>query len=219
MKIGVFGGTFNPVHYGHLRAAEEAAEILALDKILFVPSGNPPLKSKEVADALQRYKMARLAVVKNRFFDVLDIECVSPGKSYTVSTLETLIGLYGQSDLYFVLGIDAFLDIPNWWRPERLVSMVNFAVLSRPGSMFADLVSSPYLNIKKDFLKRLDDREMKSFKAALQTRKEAVLVNVTHMDISSTDIRRRIRERRSIKYLLPEEVESFIISNRLYLSD
>lgn len=219
MKIGVFGGTFNPVHYGHLRAAEEAVEILALDKILFVPSGNPPLKSKEVADALQRYKMARLAVVKNRFFDVLDTECVSPGKSYTVNTLETLIGLYGQSDLYFMLGIDAFLDIPNWWRPERLVSMVNFMVLSRPGSMFADLVSSPYLNIKKDFLKRLDDREMESFTAALPTRKEAVLVNVTHMDISSTDIRRRIRERRSIKYLLPEEVESFIISNRLYLPD
>jgi len=219
MKIGVFGGTFNPVHYGHLRAAEEAGEILALDKILFVPSGNPPLKAHEVADSLQRYKMARLAVVKNRLFDVLDIECVSPGKSYTINTLETLVRLYEGSDLYFILGIDAFLDIPNWWKPEELVSMVNFVVLSRPGSMFVDLVSSPYLDIKKDFLRRLDDKEMESFAAPLQTRKEAVIVNVTDMDISSSDIRRRIRERRSIKYLLPEEVESFIISNRLYLPD
>lgn len=219
MKIGVFGGTFNPVHFGHLRAAEEAGEILALDKILFVPSGNPPLKAHEVADALQRYKMARLAVVKNRCFDVLDIECVSPAKSYTVNTLETLLGIYEGSDLYFILGIDAFLDIPNWWKPEELVSMVNLAVLSRPGSMFVDLASSPYLDIKKDFLRRLDDREMESFAAPLQTRKEAVLVNVTDLDISSIDIRRRIRERRSIKYLLPEEVESFIISNRLYLPD
>jgi len=217
MKIGVLGGTFNPIHFGHMRAAEEAREILSLDKVLFIPSGSPPLKTRDVADALQRYKMARLAIVRNRSFDVMDIECVSPGKSFTVNTIATLLNLYSGSDIYFMLGIDAFIDIVNWWKPEKLISMVNFAVLSRPGSTFVDLLSSPYLDIEKDILMKLDEGALESFDAALQTGKVAKILKVSYIDISSTDIRRRIRERRSIKYLLPEEVESFIISNRLYL--
>jgi nicotinate-nucleotide adenylyltransferase len=217
MKIGVLGGTFNPIHFGHMRAAEEAREILSLDKVLFIPSGSPPLKTRDVADALQRYKMARLAIVRNRFFDVMDIECVSPGKSFTVNTIATLLNLYSGSDIYFMLGIDAFIDIVNWWKPEKLISMVNFTVLSRPGSTFVDLLSSPYLDIEKDILMKLDEGALESFDAALQTGKAAKILKISHIDISSTDIRRRIRERRSIKYLLPEEVESFIISNRLYL--
>jgi len=216
MKIGVFGGTFNPIHYGHLRAAEEAREILALDKVLFIPSGNPPLKTRELADAKHRYKMTRLAIIKNRLFDVLDIECIKKGKSYTVNTLETLLKLYSDSDLYFMLGIDAFLDIPNWWKPEKLVSLVNFMVLSRPGSRFIDLLPSPYLKIKKEILVKLDDGEIKSLTTKLQTRKEAMLLGVTPIGISSTDIRKRIEEGLSIKYMLPEEIESYIISNRLY---
>lgn len=216
MRLGILGGTFNPIHYGHLRAAEEAREVLSLDKVLFVPSGNPPLKTEELADALQRYKMARLAVVKNRFFDISDIECAVPEKSYTVNTVETLLKLYSGSDLYFMLGIDAFLDIPNWWKPDKVISLVNFAVLSRPGSRFIDLLSSPYLDIGKASLKRLDDMETESFAAILRTNKDVTLIRVTPVSISSTDVRRRLREGRSIKYMLPEEVESFIISNRLY---
>lgn len=216
MRIGVFGGTFNPIHYGHLRAAEEARETLALDKILFIPSGNPPLKTKEIAGAIHRYKMTRLAVVKNRSFDVLDIECIRSGKSYTVNTLEMLLKLYSDSDLYFILGIDTFLDIQNWWKPEKLISLVNFAVLSRPGSKFIDLLSSPYLDIKKGFLNKLDMGKMESFITKLQTNKELVLLRITPIDISSTNIRKRIKEGLTIKYILPEEVESYIISNKLY---
>ncbi len=211
MKIGVFGGTFNPIHYGHLRAAEETREILGLDKVFFIPSGNPPLKSEDLADALKRYKMVRLAVVRNRFFDVLDIECVKSEKSFTVETLEVLLRQYHDAELYFMLGIDAFLDIPNWWRPEQLVSMVNFAVVSRPGREFDEMLSSPFAKTKD-----LAESGGESLTLELLTGRKAELVKITPLDISSSDIRRRIRAGRSIKYLLPEEVESFIISNKLY---
>ena len=117
MRIGVFGGTFNPIHYGHLRAAEEVREMLAFDKVLFVPSGTPPLKTEDLTDAQKRFEMARLAVAGNGAFEVLDIECKKPKKSYTVETLEVLLTLYEDAELYFMLGIDAFLDIPNWWMP------------------------------------------------------------------------------------------------------
>lgn len=156
MKLGVFGGTFNPVHYGHLRAAEEAREVLGLEKVLFVPSGNPPLKHTDLADAGQRYEMVRRAVAGNRPFEVLDIECTSPEKSYTVNTIGKLHEMYAGCDLYFMLGVDAFIDLPNWYMPEKLVSIVNFAVLSRPGCRFADLLASPYLPPGDRKLKELD---------------------------------------------------------------
>ena len=216
MRIGVFGGTFNPIHYGHLRAAEEVREMLAFDKVLFVPSGTPPLKTEDLADALKRFEMARLAIAGNRAFDVLDIECKKPEKSYTVDTLEVLLKLYGDAELYFMLGVDAFLDIPNWWMPEKLVSMVNFAVLARPGRSFIDLLSSPYMVIEREILKELDSSDGESLTLRLKSLKEAVLVKITPLDISSSGIRRSIRAGLSIKYLLPENVESFIISNKLY---
>ena len=216
LKIGVFGGTFNPIHYGHLRAAEEVREILGLDKVLFIPSGNPPLKTEDLADALKRYKMTRLAIVGNRSFDVLDIECVKPGKSYSVETLEVLIERYSGFELYFMLGIDAFLDIPNWWKPERLVSMVNFAVLARPGCRFAGLLSSPYLQVDRGVLEKLDAADRTSVAVEMRSGKEAALVKITSLDICSSDIRKSVRTGLSVKYLLPENVESFIISNKLY---
>ncbi len=219
MKIGVFGGTFNPIHYGHLRVAEEAREILEFGKVLFIPSGNPPLKEKELADAGHRYIMTRMAVDGHPDFEVLDIECGKPGKSYTVETMKNLLGQYKGAELYFILGIDAFLDIPHWWKHGELLSLVNFALLSRPESRFVDLHSSPYLNAGKELLSKLDTGELKTLSLGLETQREAVLVKVTEMAISSTDIRNRVREGKSIKYLLPGEVESFIISSRLYLNN
>lgn len=216
MRIGVFGGTFNPVHYGHLRAAEEVRERLSLDRILFIPSGNPPLKTEDIADAVQRFQMVSLALEDNRLFDALDIECASPKKSYTVNTLETLQVRYRNSDLFFILGIDAFLDIPDWWRPDRLVSLVNFAIISRPGRKFSELSSSPYLKVNEGLLRRMDEGGTEMLSAPMVSGREAVLIRVTHMDISSTGIRGRLKEGLSIKYLLPEGVESFIISHKLY---
>ena len=162
MKIGIFGGTFNPIHYGHLRSAEEIRLIFGLDRIFFIPSGNPPLKRKDLADADHRYNMVRMAVRDNPYFEVLDIESIRPGKSYTVNTLEQLLKNYADADFYFILGIDAFLDIPNWREPEKILSLANFIVISRPGKSFVDLFHSPYLGMKKTSLASLDRGEAAS---------------------------------------------------------
>ena len=217
MKIGIFGGTFNPIHYGHLRSAEEIRTMFGLERIFFIPSGNPPLKRKDLAEAKDRYNMARMAVRGNPYFKVLDIECVRPGKSYTVNTLEQLLKKYADVDFYFMLGIDAFLDIPNWREPEKILSLTNFIVLSRPGNKFEDLLDSPYLKIKKNALTSLDRGESGSISIALQTGKRVLLAKVTPIGISSTDIRKSAKKGFSIKYMLPQNVESYIISKRLYM--
>ena len=156
MKVGIFGGTFNPIHYGHLRAAEEVREKLRLDRILFIPSGTPSLKTEELAEAVHRYKMTRLAVVTNRFFELSDIECRHPGKSYTVKTVEELKKASPGIDFLFILGIDAFLDIPNWWNPENLIGLMDFVVIPRSPFRFVDLLSSPYISADEHALEKLD---------------------------------------------------------------
>ncbi|MBS1127501.1 MAG: nadD [Nitrospirae bacterium] len=216
MKIGIFGGTFNPIHYGHLRSAEEIRTMFGLDRIFFIPSGNPPLKRKDLADAEHRHEMVRMAVRGNPYFEVLDIECVRPGKSYTVDTLEQLLKNYPAAVFFFMLGIDAFLDIPNWREPEKILSLTNFIVLSRPGKNFSDLFQSPYLDMKKTILAGIDSGDSESCTTVLQSGKQVILARVTQLGISSTDIRKRVKKGTSLKYLLPAEVESYIISNNLY---
>jgi nicotinate-nucleotide adenylyltransferase len=217
MRVGIFGGTFNPIHYGHLRAAEEIWGKLEFDKILFIPSANPPLKTDDLADATHRYRMAELAIAKNKFFRISDIELKIPGKSYTLKTLRKLIKSYAEVEFSFILGIDAFLDIGNWWNPEKLLKIVNFVIISKPPYCFMDLQNSHYItNIDKKILKKLDNAELEISIIKLKSKKDAILIKLTPMGISSTEIRRLIKYGESIKYLLPEEVESYIISNRLY---
>ena len=218
MKVGIFGGTFNPIHYGHLRAAEEVGEQLGLDRVLFVPSGNPPLKTKDIAPARQRFEMAKIAIKDNRLFALSDIESRLPGKSYTVRTIEALQKENPQVEFFLILGIDAFLDIPNWWHPEHLVTLSHFIIISRPGYAFLDLQSSPYIKIKKPILKALDASDIESHIATLLSQREAVLLRLTPLSISSTEIRRLVRLGSSIKYLLPPAVQSYIMNNKLYKS-
>lgn len=216
MKLGIFGGTFNPIHYGHLRAAEEAREKLSLDRIIFVPSGNPPLKDRELEDARHRYKMVRLATFKNRSFAISDIECKKKTKSYSVNTLKELHRLHPDTKFYFILGVDAFVDIPNWWQPDRLVSLTDFIVISRPPFKFIDLSLSPYLSADKSILKKLDAAKLESHETRLKNGREIIMLRLTPFGISASKIRKLTRDGKSIKYLLPEEVESYIISNKLY---
>jgi len=218
MKVGIFGGTFNPIHYGHLRAAEEVGEQLGLDRVLFVPSGNPPLKTKDIAPARQRFVMARIAIKDNRLFALSDIESRLPGKSYTVRTIEALQKENRQAEFSLILGIDAFLDIANWWHPEHLVTLSHFIIISRPGYAFLDLQSSPYIKIKKPILQALDAGDIESHTATLLSQREAVLLRLTPLSISSTEIRRLVRLGSSIKYLLPPAVQSYIITHKLYKS-
>ncbi len=216
MKIGIFGGTFNPIHYGHLRAAEEVRDKVNLDKILFVPAGSPPLKTEDIADTEYRYEMAKLAVADNRSFELSDIECRLTGKSYTLNTIEELRRAHPESEFFLILGIDAFLDMPNWWQPEVLITLTNFIVISRPDFRFADLKKSPYLKIKEVTLKDMDNATTEKYISNLKSNRDAILLKLTHMDISSTEIRRLIKKNKSIKYLLPPEVQSYIIMNGLY---
>ena len=216
MKLGIFGGTFNPIHYGHLTAAEEVKEKLGLDRIIFVPSGNPPLKDKELADAKHRYRMVKLGISKNRSLAVSDIEYKKKGKSYSVDTVEKLRRIYPGARLYFIAGIDAFIDIPNWWQPERLVSLADFIVISRPSYKFTGLASSPYLKINRSILKKLDDTKLQTYKTKLKSGRDIIMLHITPVEISATGIRKLIKRGKSIKYLLPEEVESYIITHKIY---
>lgn len=217
-KTGVFGGTFNPVHYGHLRAAEEVRERLSFDRIIFVPSKYPPLKTAKLAHARDRYEMLRLALQGNRFFDVSDIEYRMRGKSYTVKTIKALKRSNPKTSFYFILGIDAFLDIPNWWHPEELIGLSHFVILSRPGFHFVDLMASPFLNTKKVVLKQLDAAESGSHVLQLTKSSHVCLLRITPLGISSTEIRNLAGRGISLKYLLPPRVKSYIISKGLYLS-
>ncbi len=205
-RTALFGGTFNPIHYGHLRAAEEVREVLGLRRVVFVPSCFPPLKSEDLAEAAHRLEMTRMAVEGNPFFEVSDMECRRGGRSYTVDTLEELKRASPSSEPLFILGVDAFLDMPNWHRPERLMELCDFVVVNRPPHRIEELSRSPYL------------REAgRSGLMHLSSGRWVLGLNCTPIAISASDIRWRLRNNLSIRYLLPESVESYIISNRLYI--
>jgi nicotinate-nucleotide adenylyltransferase len=215
-KLGILGGTFNPIHYGHLAAAEEVRERLKLDKILFIPSYLPPHKQEEdIPSAAQRFEMVRLATAGNPNFETSDIEIKRQGKSYTIDTIGTLRSTYQHAELNFITGIDTFLEIQTWKDWERLFTLCSFVVLSRPGYRFTNLVKIAFMKQSEQELGKLDRGEL----AQTVVRSGALSVSLEMIalyDISSTDIRRRVREGRSIKYHLPEAVEIYIIKNRLY---
>ncbi len=213
-RIGILGGTFNPVHYGHLRASEEVKDHIGLEKILFIPSGNPPLKNLELASAEDRFEMTRLAIASNPSFEISDIECGKAGRSYTVDTLAALREIHPGREFYFILGIDAFLDIPLWYHPERLAELTRFVVVSRPHFSFMRLSSR--VPMDTEAFSALESGDPAVHRTLLESGGEVLLMNITAFDISATAVRRLVRQGKSIKYLLPENVESFIISHNLY---
>lgn len=210
MRLGIFGGTFNPIHFGHLRAAEEVRQVLGLDKVIFMPSGNPPLKSAELAEAYHRYSMTRLAAEANADFLVSDLEMRQDEKSYTVTTVERLHHIHPGDELFLILGLDAFLDLPDWKEPCRLVSSISFVVVTRPGIDERQLGESPFVEACRPSVKP----GLKSL--LLKGGRESYVVRISAFDISSTMIRRLVRERKSIRYLLPETVEQYIHAQHLY---
>lgn len=189
-------------------------ETCLLDSVLFIPSGNPPLKEADLAEAGHRYEMVRRAVEPNRHFGVSDIELQRTERSYTVTTLLELRGRYPEDELFFILGIDAFLDIPAWWQPESVVRLVDFIVVTRPGFSMADAARSPFLSFPAGA-----DPSLLSPPASplrLAGGRSAVFLPVTPLALSSTAIRGLVREDRSIRYLVPETVEEYIRSRGLY---
>ena len=191
-RIGIFGGTFNPPHIGHLIVAEEVRQQFSLHKIVFVPSARPPHKTHvPVVDSQHRFIMTQLAVNKNPNFEVSDKEMTRDGTSYTIDTIKEFKNMYGSSvDIFFIMGGDSIFEINTWKKPEELLGLCTVIVTTRPGFD----------------LSKIDNR----FQGKI------IFADVSHIDISSTEIRRRVQEGESITYLVPKEVEEYIQKKKLY---
>ena len=195
-RLGIMGGTFDPIHYGHLLMAEEARQAFALDQVVFVPNGRPAHKKAYLVSAPEdRYAMTLLATGSNPYFSTSRIEIERPGPSYTIDTLRAFRQMYPDLDaLYFITGADAVLEILTWHEYDKLVRECRFIAVTRPGFVLERLPEV----VDAEFLDRVS------------------FLPIPGLDISSTDIRRRVREGRSVKYLTPEPVEAYIQQQGLY---
>lgn len=212
-RLGLFGGTFNPVHYGHLRSAEEILEEFELEQVVFIPSADPPHKKKEgLLPATLRLKMLHLAIAENPRFSLSEVEMNRPGKSYSIETLTYFRKEVGtQAQLYFILGLDAFKEIATWKEYQGLFELCHFIIMTRPG--FEKKFSSDLLPVELAGEFCYDEGQK-----GLAHRSGFFLYprEITALDISATKIRENLRAGRSIRYLLPPAVEAFIYQNRLY---
>ncbi len=215
-KIALFGGTFNPIHYGHLRLAEEVREGLALEPVVFVPAAVPPHKGgAEASTARSRLEMTGIAIAGNPSFEVSDMEIRRGGPSYTVETLRELKkeGYKGAKDLSIslIIGGDSFNDITTWCEYEEILTLASLIVVERP--------HTPVKKVAEVLPERLArkyryDREAEAYQSSFGT--SITYLTTTLMAISSSDIRERVRQGLSIRYLLPPEVAEYIMKNRLY---
>jgi len=198
-KIGILGGTFNPIHNAHLAVAEQVRQQYHLEKVIFLPSGNPPHKDAgEVVDKEHRYAMTLLATNSNPYFYVSRIELEREGPTYTVDTLRQLV--MQQSDaysLYYIIGADTLLDIQTWRNLEEVMQYTEFIVVYRPG---------------------IDENKMRAQMQWLSDLygKQINLAESPCMNISSTDIRQRVGRGQSIRYMVPDEVLNYIKKNKLF---
>ncbi len=215
-RIGILGGTFNPIHLGHLAAAEEISDRLMLDQVIFITSFLPPHKQEEeMPSAGQRHEMVRLAIAGNPRFTLSDTEIRRGGRSYTIDTIDELRRNHEDAELYFITGLDSFLEIRTWKEWQRLLKLCTFVVLSREGARFRELAGLGLVNVSDEDLRALDERTKKDL--CIRTGDVSlVLATIPCYEISSTDIRDRVRKGRSIKYLLPGPVEAYIIEKRFY---
>ena len=200
MKLGILGGTFDPIHLGHLLIAEEARVTLELDEVVFIAAGQPWMKEgAPISDARHRLSMVRLAVGANPFFHVSALEIDRTGPTYTVDTLEEL---QSQADhdrhMYLILGMDSLKGLPRWERSESLLKLCTLVAVPRPGH-------------HKREMGFLDD-----IQPGAST--EVVLLESPEVDISGTEIRRRVSEGLPVRYMVPEGVERYIYSHGLYIS-
>ena len=217
-RIGIFGGTFNPIHLGHLRAAEEVLEALALERMLFVPSGEPPHKATSAGDPIApaplRLAWVRAAVAGNPRFDVDALEIERKGTSYSVETLRTLGARIAPELPVFVIGADAFAEIGTWREPEALFTLAHFAVITRPGQ--PDDARSHWLpeRVRGQFELAADENSARHRRAGTWLRR----LEIAALDISASDIRARVRCGRSVRYLLPEATLELVLRSRVYVS-
>ncbi|NLK29179.1 MAG: nicotinate-nucleotide adenylyltransferase [Clostridiales bacterium] len=198
-KIGIMGGTFNPIHYGHLFLAENAYEQIGLDQILFMPSNNPPHKSKQdIASNEHRKTMVQLAIQDNPHFSLSTMELEREGITYTADTLQIMKEEYSDAEIYFIVGADSFLSLQNWKKPETVFKLSTIVAFGR------DQIEQGRMEKHKEYLMKIypDAKIMLPFMPTIQ--------------ISSAMIRERIAEKKSIRYYLPSDVMAYIEENQLY---
>lgn len=195
-RIGIMGGTFDPIHYGHLLAAEEARLALDLKRVVFLPTGTAPHKRYEnMASAEDRYAMTLLATADNPFFEVSRMETERGEISYTRDTLNELHALYPGTEFFLIAGLDSILDMPNWRDPFEICRLCTPVAVPRPG-------------YKTDEIRKLPS----------QIREKLFKLDAVTLDISATDVRDRVARGAGIRYLVPPQVEIYIEKNRIYFA-
>jgi nicotinate-nucleotide adenylyltransferase len=211
--IGLFGGSFNPVHMGHLRAAEEIRELFALEKVIFIPAHISPHKpAGALAAAHHRLTMLEIAIKNNRHFSASDVELRRPGRSYSVETVCYFRETFPSGAApYFIMGIDAFLEIDSWKNCRELFALCNFIVMTRPGYALPPSALLIPRQMENDFTFH---REEKRYAHASGC--SVFIADIPGLSIASQDIRKRAAEGRSFTYLVPEAVEDYMLDQHLY---
>lgn len=199
-KYGIFGGSFNPIHYGHLMICEYIKEEMGLDKVIFIPTGNPPHKELELS-AEDRYEMVRLAISPNPDFEISYIETTRVKKSYTVDTIRELKKIYKEEKLYFLIGLDSLFQLKTWMKIGDLSQEIEFVVALRPGYLDKEEVNKEIDFLRENFGTKIN------------------LIKTPLYEISSTDLRDRIREGKSLRYLIPKKVLDYIEESGFYKVD
>jgi nicotinate-nucleotide adenylyltransferase len=200
MRLGIFGGTFDPIHVGHLILAEQCREACQLDRVLFIPAGQPPHKTeRQITAGKQRLEMVELAIAGQTAFEASPIEIKREGPSFSVLTLSELASKNPGAELFFLMGSDSLADLPSWYQPAHIASLATLVVATRPGSVQPDV--KPLV----DVIGR---------PATVQILEH--VVEIPLVEISSTDIRARVAAGRSIHYLVPRSVECYIETHGLY---
>ncbi len=219
MRIGILGGTFNPIHFGHLHLALDVRSLLGFDEILFIPAGNPPHKTdEELASPSDRFEMVRLAISPYGFFKISDIEIKRVEKSYTIDTIRELTKRSPEDTYYFIIGLDAFMEIESWRNPRELLQSVRFVVVSRPEFQFSRLKQLLFFKeCSPEILRKLDQQAQAMADLQLDDFAPITLLHIDPKPISASEVRETLKKGGNIgNNILPEPVKSFIIRKKLY---
>lgn len=215
MKIGIFGGTFDPIHCGHLRSAEDVRETFALDRLYFIPAARPPHKSRgDIAPAEHRFKMVELAVADHPAFAASAVELERPGPSYSIDTIRHFLATLQPAALALILGIDAFRDLPSWKESAAIPALCDLIVTTRPGEEIPPASDFLPVALQNTFWYDPATRMYRHASGHFLT-----FHPIAGLSIAASTLRHLIRQGRSLRYLVPAAVEAYITNHRLYKTE